>query len=93
MFSRRVRFGCAFGRVALLTLRLLLTGLPCKILAIELGVPFFFSERRGEFVIANRTERALIFGRGRNSILEELPWLGSGVARLRQIGWLDRSGT
>jgi hypothetical protein len=41
MFSRRVRLGCVF-RVALLTLRLLLTGLPCKVLAIKLRILLHF---------------------------------------------------
>src|SRR5262249_98247 len=39
MFLRRVRLGRAFGRVALLTLRLLSIGLPCNILAIEFRIP------------------------------------------------------
>jgi hypothetical protein len=65
-----VRLGCAFeswDRAALLSLRFFSTGLPCKILAIELGIPFLFSERRRGFVIASRSERALICGRGRDS--------------------------
>jgi len=96
MFSRRVRFGCAFGRVALLTLRLLSIGLPCNILAIEFSILFLFSEKRPGFVTASRSERALIYGRGRNSIVPRgsaLAGIRRRYGRLRQIGWLDGLGS
>ena len=97
MFSRRVRFGCAFGRVALLTLRLLTIGLPCKKLAIELRFLFLcYGVRRRGYVTASRSERSLICGRGRNSMfLREavLAVIRRRYGRLRQIGWLDWLGT
>src|SRR5262245_33245080 len=100
MFSRRVRLGFAFGRhgrVALFTLRFLLTGLPCKKLTIELRFLFLcYGDRRRGFVTASRSEHALICGRGRNSIFPR----GAALAEIRrrygglhQIGWLDRLGT